>query len=286
MMLLKNKKADAGGTGQQQLFLFAELVIGALIIAAGIYNVIELTGSSKTEVITKDLGVLIESLSHQAIEASYNYLLPEFITRITITQDTITLYSDTGHSTKKLNLNKNMNIIPITLSSPDMIPIFISYKNKVIKFEQGDATSCTTLRLLPETKKFTIKTQGTKEEEISLNRLNTNFEILDIRQELFLKNPEPQTTQIIIKFNKENNFEVILPQNPEYESLRCFAEDMFLGQEDVLFENLIVSEKNQNEIIISLGSYNKIKDLTNNEEDTILTKYAQEIIQTIKRGKR
>lgn len=283
MKLFKNKKGDVGGTGQQQLFYLAEIIIGAIVIVGGIYLTLNISGSTDTEVITKDISVLINTITHQTNNLAYTYALPEFVTQLKISKDSITLYSNKGSTTQKIKTKKDINLEPITLIMPSELPIFFLYDEGKISFEQGDKSSCTNLRLLDKKQKFVITTKGTNsEQETILNELKTYMEINDILKEIFSN--ENQNTEIELMFTEQNNFTITLPDSVEYEALNCYAKTMFQN-ENVIFQDLIIKEENQNKITIKIGQHQKIKELNKNEKTQILTTYSNQITQTMLRGK-
>ena len=279
--LFKNKKGDVGGSNQLQMFLLAELVIGGILLAGGIYLVIDLSGSSQTEVITRDLSLLIESISHKSDELSYNYVMPDFVTYVSISKDTVTIHSDKGLSSKSISPNRNIQITSKNFANPDMIPIFFSYKDKTLNFDAGDRIDgCTTLRLIDEGTQFKIETQGTRQEKEILDKLKNYIELTSPASNLFTE--ERNNIIIELSFNENNNFTI---QSIEtFSALNCYLETMFYEREDNLFEELEITFNQDNKIIIKIGEYSKIESLTNAQVESTLMIYATEIFNSLRGG--
>ena len=283
--LFKNKKGegDGGGSLQYSTFWLAELILGAIIIAGGVYLTLDLAGSSQTEVITKDFALLINSLSHETHEITYSYLLPEFVTHVTITPDTVTMHSNRGSSTERLSVNKNINFVPRNIANPKSIPLFFSYQDKELRFDPGTSTTCNNLRLIQPERKFFINLEGTNEEKHVLAILKNYLEQATINQEIF--SDRRTNTKLELSFNEENDFEANIPRNDaELEALRCFIENIFQEQETT-FNNTIIQGTNQENIQIKIGSYQDLMSKTTEEVDQKLVMYAIEISEAIKRGK-
>ncbi len=281
MELFKNKKGDAGGTGQQQLFYLAEIIVGAILISSGIYLTIDLTGSTDTQVISKDISVLLNTITHQPNNLAYTYALPESTTQLKITEDKLILYSKKGSTTQQLKIKQGIKLEPITLLKPDELPIFFSPNDGVIRFEEGDKTTCTNLRLLDEDKQYKITISGTNKEKETLRTLKDFMEIDGISEEIFSE--EHKNTELELKFGEQNNFTMIMPMQEEYEAINCYAKTMF-GNEDKISKP-IIKQENQDKIIIEIGNYEDLTKLDPDELNNLLITYSNKITQTIMRGK-
>ena len=285
LKLFKNKKGegDGGGSLQYTTFWLAELIVGALIIAGGLYLTLDMVGSTETQVITKDFALLINSLSHETQDITYSYLLPEFVTHVSITNDAVTMHSDKGSSTERLKLNRNINFVPRNFANPKTITIFFSYQDKELRFDPGTSTTCNNLRLIPQERNFFIALEGTNEERHVLAILKNYLEQATINRNIF--SDRSTNTKLELSFNQENNFEANIPRNDaELEALRCFMEDAFQKQ-DTIFNRTIVQGTNQENIQIKIGSYQDLMRKTTREIHQELEMYAIEISDAIKRGK-
>jgi hypothetical protein len=281
MKLFKNKKGDAGDVVQEKTFYLAELLLGALLIAGGIYLVIDLTGASQTEMITKDLAELISTISHQSQDITYMYLFPEFVSHVSIKKDTVTIYSDKGRSTHRLKLNKDITFFERDFASPKFIPIFFSSKEKTLMFEPKQAASCGNMQLLKENTKFKITTTGTPQEKQELESLKQFMGLVSVTKDIYA---ETRTNyEIELSFNRENNFTMTIPEATQFQAMYCYAQNMF-PDENRPFENQEISRIGQNKITIQIGSFDELNNQPRDEKERILTLYATEIHETISRG--
>ena len=283
MRLLKNKKGEAGDVVQEKTFYLAELLLGALLIAGGIYLVIDLTGESQTEMITKDLAELISTISHQSNDITYMYLFPEFVSHVSIKKDSVTIYSDRGRSIHRLRLNKDTNFFEREFSSPNFIPIFFSATEKTIMFEPKQVAGCSNMQLLGADTKFKITTKGTHREIQELEHLKKLIELSSARRLEPLYTETNANYEIELSFNNENNFMMAVPNSAEFQAMYCYAQNMF-PDENRPFENKEIRRTGERKITIQIGSFDELINQPRAEKERTLSKYATEIHETINRG--
>lgn len=146
-MIIKGKKGQRGS--QQLLFYTAELIVGAMILFLGISLGMQLLSEKPQDIIAKDLGYTIMSISGSPSNLYFAYQPDTRDYIITISRDNIVTVDAAKDGKAQFNfyLLKNILINPEILNGIKSIPI--SFNNKEISFQslnQADKESiCNTI---------------------------------------------------------------------------------------------------------------------------------------------